>query len=403
MVKEIKKNLYYIGVNDNDIDLFEGQYRVPNGISYNSYILIDKKIVIFDTCDITKKGEWLKNVDEVLKKYADSREPDYLVVSHLEEDHAGNIENLLNKYKNINVILNPISEKMFSQFFDIDIENRKTIVKEGEEINVGENTLKFFMAQMVHWPEVMFTYVKGINVLFSADGFGKFGIPEKLIISSKDENINNSWDNEARRYYINICGKYGMQVQNVLNKLINSELELSTICPLHGPILSEDISHFLNLYTKWSTYEPEEKGALIVYGTIHGNTKDIANKMYNDLKQKGKNVRIMDIARCDMSEAISEAYKYSSLIIVCVTYNMSIFPNMNLYLNLLKEKNFQKRNIAIVENGSWAPNVNNVVKDIFKNSKDINFIDPVVTIKSKLNGNTKKSLEQLEEKIIEKI
>ena len=398
---DIANNIKYIGVNDTDIDLFEGQYVVPNGMTYNSYVIIDEKIAVMDTVDITKSEEWMINLESAL----DGREPDYLVVSHLEEDHAGSIDIVLDKYPNMKVVLNAISARMFTQFFDIDISNRTVLVKEGETLELGECSLKFIMASMVHWPEVMFSYEEKTNTLFSADGFGKFGANKDETSAVYDyaesDNIDwkSIWDDEARRYYINICGKYGTQVLAVLAKLNALGVEVKTICPLHGPMLTGDLTHYLNLYNKWSKYEPESDGTLIVYGTIHGNTEKAAKKLFEMMKDQGKEVEIMDIARCDIPEAISKAYKYKNLVIVCVTYNMSIFPNMNLFITLLKEKNYQNRNIAIVENGSWAPNAANVIKSTLGDLKDINIIDPVVTIKSKLNEETTKNLKDLSSNI----
>ena len=389
-MKDITTNIKYIGVNDNDIDLFEGQYNVPDGMTYNSYIILDDKVAVMDTVDKTKTADWLSNLENALE----GRIPDYLVVSHLEEDHAGSIESLLSKYPQMQIVLNPVSARMFPQFFDIDISARTVLVKEGDTLELGKHTLKFIMASMVHWPEVMFTFETQTQILFTADGFGKFGSAkseEEIIYkySNNDEiNWNEIWDDEARRYYINICGKYGAQVQAVINKLAGLGAEVKTMCPLHGPILTGDLSHYLEKYDKWSKYEAESDGTLIVYGTIHGNTEDAAKELYNKMLAQNKEVEIMDIARCDISEAISKAYKYKNLAIVCVTYNMSIFPNMNLFITLLKEKNFQNRNIAIVENGSWAPNAANVIKNVLGSLNGINIIEPIVTIKSKLKDQT---------------
>lgn len=396
-MKDITTNIKYIGVNDNDIDLFEGQYVVPNGMTYNSYVILDEKIALMDTVDKTKTEEWLLNLEEALN----GRKPDYLVISHLEQDHAGSIETVINKYPEMNIVVNPISQRMFPQFFDIDISEKTVLVKEGDKLTLGEHSLTFITASMIHWPEVMFSYESKTQTLFSADGFGKFGANQtdddviyNYSLSDKVE-WTNRWDDEARRYYINICGKYGEQVQTVLGKLITLNLEVKTICPLHGPVLSGDLIHYLSLYEKWSKYEPEVEGTLIVYGTIHGNTEEVAKKLYEMIMEQGKNVEIMDIARCDMSEAIAKAFKYSNLAIVSVTYNMSIFPNMNLFVTLLKEKNYQNRKLAIVENGSWAPNAVNVVKSVLEDLKGIEIIEPTVTVKSKLNSESESKLQEL--------
>lgn len=400
-MKDITTNIKYIGVNDNDIDLFEGQYVVLDGMTYNSYVILDEKIAIMDTVDKTKTGEWMSNLEYALN----GRNPDYLVISHLEEDHSGSIEEVISKYPNMKIVVNMISKRMFSQFFDIDISNREIVVKEGDTLNLGKLCLKFLTASMVHWPEVMFSYESNTQTLFTADGFGKFGAnnSDKGVIYNYSESDKidwtNRWDDEARRYYINICGKYGAQVQAVLGKLDKLNLEVKTICPLHGPILTGDLSHYMDLYDKWSRYEPEVNGTLIVYGTIHGNTKIAAKKLYNMMKAQGKKVEIMDIARCDMPEAIAKAYKYSSLAVVSVTYNMSIFPNMSLFVNLLKEKNYQNRKLGIVENGSWAPNAGNVIKSVLGDLKDVQVVEPIVTIKSKLNDESEAKLKELAEKL----
>lgn len=396
-MKEIATNIAYIGVNDNDIDLFEGQYNVPDGMTYNSYVILDDKIALLDTVDKTKTEEWLQKLDEALN----GRKPDYLIVSHLEEDHAGSIESSINKYPDMKVVLNPISARMFPQFFNIDIKDRTILVKEGDTLELGKHTLKFIMASMVHWPEVMFSFDTATHTLFSADGFGKFGSSENdndVVYNFESDEVvswDKKWDDEARRYYINICGKYGPQVQAVLKKLEGLQIEVKTICPLHGPVLTGDLTHYLSLYNKWSIYEPESDGTLIVYGTIHGNTEEAAKELYNIMKSQNKIVEIMDIARCDMAEAISKAYKYKNLAIACVTYNMSIFPNMNLFINLLKEKNYQNRNLAIVENGSWAPNAVNIIKGVLGGLNGINLVEPTVTIKSKLNEENTAKLREL--------
>ncbi len=382
---KISEDIIYIGANDKDIDLFESQYSVPNGISYNSYIIKDEKIVVMDTIDKRKTTKWLENLEKALE----GKKPDYLVVSHLEPDHAYNVELLARKYPTMKIVGNNKTFAFMPQFFDItDFEERKVLVKEGDILNIGKHTLQFFMAPMVHWPEVMVTYEQTEKILFSADAFGKFGCIEVEEGWKSEEDLN-----EARRYYINIVGKYGIQVQAVLKKL--STLDIKTICPLHGPILKENLQYYIDKYNTWSSYIPEEDGILIAYASIHGNTADAANKLSEILKKNGhNNICVMDLARCDFAEAISEAFKYSKVILAASTYNMGIFPPMANFLNRLKGLNYQNRKVAIVENGTWAPNSGKCMKDILSEMKDINLIEPIITIKSKLN---EKNLEEFED------
>ena len=380
---KISEDIIYIGANDKDIDLFESQYKVPNGISYNSYVIKDEKIVIMDTIDKNKTTEWLENLQKTLEE----KIPDYLVVSHLEPDHAYNIELLAKKYPTMKIVGNNKTFAFMPQFFDItNFEERKVIVKEGDTLNIGKHCLQFFMAPMVHWPEVMVTYEKTEKVLFSADAFGKFGCIDT------EEGWKNEKDlDEARRYYINIVGKYGLQVQAALKKL--STLEIKTICPLHGPILKENLPYYMDKYNTWSSYTPEEDGILIAYASIYGNTAYAANKLADILKKDGhNNICVKDLTRCDFSEAISEAFKYSKLILASSTYNMGIFPPMANFLNRLKGLNYQNRTVAIIENGTWAPNSGKCMNEILSGMKDINIIQPTITIKSKLN---EKNLEEL--------
>lgn len=383
---KISQDIIYIGANDEDIDLFESQYKVPNGISYNSYVIKDEKTVIMDTVDKRKTTEWLENLEEALE----GKVPDYLVVSHLEPDHAYNIELLSRKYPTMKIVGNNKTFAFMPQFFDIaDFEERKILVKEGDTLNLGKHCLQFFMAPMVHWPEVMVTYEQTEKVLFSADAFGKFGCVDT------EEGWKNEKDlDEARRYYINIVGKYGMQVQAALKKLLT--LDISTICPLHGPILKENLEYYINKYNIWSNYIPEEDGILIAYASIHGNTAYAANKLADILKKDGhNNICVKDLARCDFSEAISEAFKYSKLILASSTYNMGIFPPMTNFLNRLKGLNYQNRKVAIIENGTWAPNSGKCMNEILSEMKDINLIQPIITIKSKLNESNLEELENL--------
>lgn len=387
---KISQDIIYIGANDEDIDLFESQYKVPNGISYNSYVIKDEKTVIMDTVDKRKTTEWLESLEKALE----GKVPDYLVVSHLEPDHAYNIELLVSKYPTMKIVGNNKTFAFMPQFFDIaDFEERKILVKEGDTLNLGKHCLQFFMAPMVHWPEVMVTYEQTEKVLFSADAFGKFGCIDT------EEGWKNEKDlDEARRYYINIVGKYGIQVQAALKKLLT--LDISTICPLHGPILKENLEYYINKYNIWSSYIPEEDGILIAYASIHGNTAYAANKLADILKKDGhNNICVKDLARCDFSEAISEAFKYSKLILASSTYNMGIFPPMTNFLNRLKGLNYQNRKVAIIENGTWAPNSGKCMNEILSEMKDINLIQPIITIKSKLNESNLEELENLSKEL----
>ena len=381
--KYISEDIKYIGVDDIDLDLFENQYVLKNGIAYNSYLIKDDKTVIMDTVDKRKTDEWLDN----LQKALDGKIPDYLVISHLEPDHSGSIGKLLTKYPDIKIISNEKVFNMFPQFVDSDIENKKVVVKEGDTINLGRHTLQFIMAPMVHWPEVMITYEQTEKILFSADAFGKFGVFD----------ADEPWIDESRRYFVNIVGKYGMQVQNLLRKASN--LEINTICPLHGPILKDDLSYYINLYDKWSKCEPEEDGILIVCGSLHGNTYEAAKEFEQDLKGKENKVKLIDVARVPASDIVPEAFKYSKLCIACVTYNMNIFPAMSSFIHLLKEKNYQNRKVGIIENGSWAPNAAKIIKEEFSKMKNIEILEPIVTIKTRLNDKSKEEMKKLEEVI----
>ena len=394
--KYISEDIKYIGVDDKEIDLFENQYSLKNGMSYNSYLILDEKTVVMDTVDKRKAKEWLKNLEEALA----GRKPDYLVISHLEPDHSGSISNILAKYPEIKIISNEKVFSMLPQFIDEDIlkvlntnnleqylEDKKIVVKEGDTINLGKHTLQFIMAPMVHWPEVMLTYEQSEKILFSADAFGKFGTLD----------TDEPWVDESRRYFINIVGKYGMQVQNLLKKA--SSLDIQMICSLHGPILKDNLDYYIGLYNIWSKYEAEEDGILVVCGSLHGNTYQAAKKFAEDLKEKGNNVKFVDIARESIPDVVSEAFKYSKMCIACATYNMNIFPAMNSFLHLLREKNFQNRKIGIIENGSWAPNAAKVIKDMLSMMKNIDILEPVVTIKTKLNKESEEEMKKLEKAI----
>ena len=382
----ISEDILYIGADDKGIDLFESQYKVPNGISYNSYLIKDEKVAIMDTIDRRKTEEWLENLEKALT----GREPDYLVISHLEPDHAYNIELLAKKFPEMKLIGNDKTFAFLPQFFDIpNLEERKIIVKEGEEINIGKHNLKFFMAPMVHWPEVMVTYEMVEKILFSADGFGKFGVLD----------IDEDWACEARRYYFNIVGKYGIQVQALLKKV--ETLDIKMICPLHGPILKENLEYYIDKYNIWSSYKPETEGVFIAYASIHGNTAEAAKEIKIRLEELGvKNVVISDLARCDMSKAIEDAFRYDKMIIASSSYDSGVFTPMEQFLNLLKSKNYQNRKIGIIENGTWAPTAAKCMKEIISQMKNITVCEPVVTIKSTVKEETKMHLNELAKNIL---
>lgn len=376
----ISEAIKYIGVDDKDIDLFESQYVVPNGISYNSYIILDEKIAVMDTVDKRKTDQWLSN----LEKSLGDRTPDYLVISHLEPDHSSNIVTFLNKYPESKIVGNAKTFAMIPQFFDIDITERKVEVKEEDELCLGEHTLTFIMAPMVHWPEVMLEYEKKEKILFSADAFGKFGA-----LDTKED-----WTCEARRYYFNIVGKYGVQVQNLLKKAAG--LDILTICPLHGPILSENLDYYIGKYQIWSSYEPEDKGILIAYASIHGNTAVAAKDLAKQLKDQGANkVSVMDLSRDDMAEAVEDAFRYDRLVLASATYDGGIFPCMEDYLRHLKSKNFQSRTVGLIENGSWAPAAAKHMRALLEGMKNITICDTVVSIKSTQNDKSKEAMKQL--------
>lgn len=383
---EISKNIYYIGAEDKTIDLFESQYPVPKGISYNSYLIKDKKNVVMDTIDRRKTDEWIENLENALN----GEKPDYLIISHLEPDHAYNIGYLSNKYPDMKLVGNIKTFELLPQFFNIEnLEDRKIVVKEGEELNIGERTLKFIMAPMVHWPEVMFTYEEKDKILFSADAFGRFG--------SLD--LAEEWVDEARRYYFNIVGKYGAPVQAVLKKL--SGLEINIICPLHGPVLKEKLEYYIQKYNIWSNYKPEENGVFIAYASIHGNTAKAIVELKKILEEyEENNIKIMDLTRCSMSEAISNAFKYDKIILAASSYNAGVFPPMEQLLNHLKCKNYQNRTIGIIENGSWAPSAARSMKSILEEMKDIKICSNIVTIKSTLNSESKEKMKELVNEIL---
>ena len=381
----ITESIEYVGVDDKTLDLFESQYIVPNGVSYNSYIIKDDKTVIMDTTDKRATEEWMKNTEDSL----DGTEPDYLVVSHLEPDHSANIQRIAEKYQSLKIIVNQRSADMMKQFFDIDFSDRLVIVKEGEIIDLGKHKLQFFMAPMVHWPEVMVTYEQTEKVLFTADGFGKFGALD----------TDEDWACEARRYYFNICGKYGAQVQLLLKKAAN--LDIETICPLHGPILKENLGYYINLYDIWSSYKPEDKGIFIAYNSIHGNTKNAVLKLEKMLKEKGvEKVAVSDLAREDMAEAIEDAFRYDKMIIATPTYDAGLFPFTELFLTELAHKGYQNRKVGIIENGTWAPMAAKYVKEYLDNMKDISVCENVVTIKTRMNEKNENEINELINEIL---
>ena len=381
----ITDSIFYIGADDKDIRLFEGQYEVPNGMAYNSYLIKDEKNVVFDTIDRRVTNTWLNNLETVL----DGETVDYLVVSHLEPDHAYNIGLLAKKYPDMKIVGNSMTFTMLPNFFDIDLADKKVLVKEGDTLNIGKHTLQFFMAPMVHWPEVMVTYENLEKILFTADGFGKFGTLD----------TEEDWDCEARRYYFGIVGKYGAQVQSLLKKI--STLEISMICPLHGPILKENLGHYIEKYDIWSSYRPEDDGVFIACASIYGNTLEASEKLKEILKEKGaKKVVLSDLIREDMAEAIEDAFRYDKIILAASSYNAGVFTPMEQFLNKLKERNYQNRKIGIVQNGSWAPSAAKSIKEILKEMKNIDIIEPTVTIKSTMKQNNIIEMEKLAESIL---
>lgn len=381
----ISDAIKYIGVDDKDIDLFESQYIVPNGISYNSYVILDEKICVLDTVDKRKTDEWFANLENVL----DGKTPDYLVINHLEPDHASNIKALADKYPDMKLVGNAKTFNMLPQFFDIDLTDRTVTVKEGDTFSLGEHTLSFYMAPMVHWPEVMVTYESKEKVLFSADGFGKFGALD----------TDEDWACEARRYYFNICGKYGVQVQALLKKA--AKLDIEKICPLHGPVLTENLGYYINLYDIWSKYEPEVDGIFIAYCSIHGNTEKAALKLYDILKEKtNKKIAISDLSRSDMAENVEDAFKYSTLVVAAPSYDGGVFPVMNDFLHHLKIKGYKNRKVAMIENGSWAPCAIKAMQPYFDEMKGIEISDAKVTIRSTMTAENEAQLAALAESVI---
>lgn len=381
----ITSDVKYVGVNDHKIDLFEGQYVVPNGMSYNSYVILDEKIAIMDTVDINFKEEWFNNIDDVLN----GRKPDYLIVLHMEPDHSANILNFMNKYPNAKIVSSAKAFVMMKGFFNNDFIDRRIIVNDKDTLSLGKHTLTFVTAPMVHWPEVIVAYDNVDKVLFSADGFGKFGALD----------VEEEWACEARRYYFGIVGKYGAQVQALLKKA--SALDIEIICPLHGPILKEDLGYYLDLYNKWSSYQPEEDGIVIAYTSIYGNTKAAAIKLAELIKKNGySKVVLNDLARCDIHEAIEDAFRYNKLVLATTTYNADIFPMMKFFIDSIVERNYQNRTVAFIENGSWAPMANKIMKQMLEKSKNINYLDADVKIISALNEESLAQLNNLADLLV---
>ena len=379
----ITKDIRYIGVNDHQVDLFEGQYPVPNGIAYNSYVILDEKIAVMDTVDANFTQPWLQNLSAALA----GRQPDYLIVQHMEPDHAANVDRFLELYPEAVVVASAKAFAMMKGFFGTDYESRRMVVGEGDTLSLGVHTLTFVTAPMVHWPEVIVTYDSHDKVLFSADGFGKFGALD----------VSEPWDDEARRYYIGIVGKYGAQVQALLKKA--AALDIQMICPLHGPVLTENLGHYLNLYDIWSSYRVESEGIVIAYTSIYGNTKTAVELLAQRLKDKGEKVVVHDLARCDMSEAISDAFRYGKLVLATTTYNGDVFPFMKTFLHGLTEWNFRGRTVGLIENGSWAPVAAKVMQQILSECRELRFTDTTVRIRSALDDASRAQLEAMADEL----
>ena len=381
---KIGNDIYYVGVNDHQIDLFEGQYVVPNGMSYNSYVIMDEKIAVMDTVDANFKHEWLDNLEQVL----DGRKPDYLIVQHMEPDHAANVANFLEVYPGTTVVANAKTFVMIKNFFGLDLEGQKLEVENGSTLSLGNHNLTFVFAPMVHWPEVMVTYDSTDKVLFSADGFGKFGALD----------VEEDWDCEARRYYIGIVGKYGAQVQKLLKAA--ATLDIQTICPLHGPILTENLGHYLEKYDIWSSYKVESEGVVIAYTSVYGNTKKAVELLAQKLEEKGcPKVTVFDLARDDMAKAVEDAFRYGKLVLATITYNGDIFPFMRTYIENLTERSYQNRTIGLIENGSWAPAAARVMQGMFEKSKNITWLENNVKIMSSLSEANEAEIEAMAEEL----
>ena len=382
---KVTNDIYYVGVNDREIDLFEGQYVVPNGMAYNSYMIVDKEIAVFDTVDKNFKDEWLNNIKQVLK----DRTPDYLIVQHMEPDHSANIAEFVKEYPKAKIVSNTKAFVMMNNYFDFDIEDKKIVVKDGDKFNVGSHELVFVAAPMVHWPEVMLTYDTKDKVLFSADAFGKFGTTD----------ADEGWSCEAARYYIGIVGKYGVQVQALLKKA--AALDIKIICPLHGPVLTENLGYYLDLYNTWSSYGVEKKGVLIAYTSVYGNTKKAVEILAKKLQEKGETVEVIDLAREDMAEAVEGAFRYGKVVLATTTYNGDIFPFMKTYIHHLTERNFQNRKVALIENGSWSSMAGKVMKNMLENCKNLTWCENNVKIMSSVKQENIEQINALVEELID--
>ncbi|MBQ7360358.1 MAG: FprA family A-type flavoprotein [Lachnospiraceae bacterium] len=376
----ITPDIKYVGVNDHDIQLFEGLYEVPNGMAYNSYLILDDKIAILDTVDEGFKSPWMMQIKEVLGE----RRPDYLIVHHMEPDHSANILHLLEEYPEVILVASAKAFEMMKNFFGTDFEDQRVVIQEGDKLSLGKHELEFISAPMVHWPEVMMTYDATDKVLFSADGFGKFGTLD----------VDDDWREEARRYYIGIVGKFGMPVQHLLGKIQHKEIQI--ICPLHGPVLKENLAYYIGLYDVWSSYQPEEEGILIAYTSVYGNTKKAMHLLADKLKAEGyTNVHLRDLTCASMTQTVAEAFRFNKLVLASTTYNGELFPTMRDFIHRLKERNYSNRTVAFVENGSWAPNAIKFMKELFAKSSGITFAENTVKIWSVVNPNTEKELEAL--------
>ena len=382
---KVTEDIIYVGVNDHEVDLFEGQYDVPNGMAYNSYVVLDEKVAVFDTVDAHFKDEWLANLEEAFE----GRTPDYLIVQHMEPDHAANIANFAEKYPEAKIVGNAKTFPMMKQFFGTDFADRQVIVNEGETLSTGKHNLTFVMAPMVHWPEVMMTYDTTDKIFFSADAFGKFGALD----------VEEEWDCEARRYYIGIVGKYGPMVQKLFGKV--GSLEIKAICPLHGPVLTENLEHYLNLYNIWSSYQVETEGTVIAYTSVYGNTKKAVELLAEKLKEEGcPKVVVTDLAREDMAEAVEEAFRYGKIVLASTTYNGDVFPFMKTFIEHLTERNYQNKTIGLIENGSWASMAGKVMTGMFEKSKNITWLETSVKIMSSMDEQNKADIEKMAEELM---